>query len=237
MSTEIDPRITPALHPLNVREVEGYDDETAPVLAPTETAFDAAYRSIGEVYAAKDKVERNLAWTPEARLIQLDDFARKHLDRVTRTFDTTRANLEKGIAALEADLTQPVVARAAASISAEVRAHVKALPTGKRMETIRKAIEDGDTDVATAVLGAPAMLSGLDANMQKILLRLYHERTNPSTAKRLKVMQGAKDLIERNAPLIFGQFEKAVGAPGHKVKKLREAKSEAEAALILRDLI
>jgi hypothetical protein len=224
------------LHPLNVREVDGYDEETAPVLAPTETAFDAAYRAIGEVYAAKDKVERNLAWTPEARLIQLDDFASKQRDRVTRTFDTVRHNLVNGIAALERDLTQPVVARASASISAEVRSHVKGLTTGKRMEVVRKAIQDGDHDVATAVLGAPAMLSGLDANMQKVLLRLYHDKTNPSTAKRLKAMQGARDLIERNAGLIFGQFEKAVGAPGHKVKKLREAKNEAEAALILRDL-
>jgi hypothetical protein len=236
MSTQIDPRITPALHPLNVREVEGYDEETAPVLAPTETAFDAAYRAIGEVYDAKAKVERNLAWTPEARLIQLDDFASKQRERVTRTFDSVRTNLVNGIAALERDLTQPVVARASASISAEVRSHVKSLPTGKRMEVIRTAIENGDQEVATAVLGAPAMLSGIDANMQRVLLRLYHEKTSPSTAKRLRVMQGARDLIERNAGLIFGQFEKAVGAPGHKVKKLREAKNEAEAALILRDL-
>lgn len=237
MSTQIDPRITPSLHPINVQEIEGYDDETKLVLGATETAFSAAYEAVRAVYQTREKVEKNAAWTESHRLIQLDDFASKHRDRVTRTFDTTRTNLVRGIAALEADLSQPVAARAAASISAEVRAHFKALPTGKRMEAIRKAIDDGDHDVATAVLGAPAMLSGLDASMQKVLLRLYHERTNPAASKRLKVMQGAKELIERNAPLVFGQFEKAVGAPSHKIKKLREANSEAEKALIIRDLI
>lgn len=237
MSTEINPNITPALHPLNVRELPEWDDETAPVLAPTETAFDGAYRAIGEIYAAKQKVERNAAWTPEAKLIQLDDFARKHLDRVTRTFDTTRNNLENGIRALEADLSQPVVARAATSIAGEVRAHIKSLPTGKRMSVIQKAIEDGETDVATAVLGAPPILSGLDRNMHAILVRMWHEKANPATAKRLRAFQAAKELIERNAPLVFQQVEKAVGAPGAKIKKLRDAKSEAEAALIMRDLI
>jgi hypothetical protein len=237
MSTEIDPRITPALHPLNVREVEGYDDETAQVLGPTETAFGAAYEALRAVYGAREKAERNSAWTEANRLIQVDNFARKHLERVTTAFDTTRANLERGIAALEADLSRPVTAKAAESISAEVRAHIKGLPSGQRMNVIQKAIEDGDSEVSTAVLGAPAMLSGLETGMQSVLLRAYHERTNPATAKRLRAMQGARDLIERNAPLVFGQFEKAVGAPPHKIRKLREANSEAEAALIVRDLI
>lgn len=236
MSTDIDTRISPALHPRNVREVDGYNEETAPVLAPTETAFSAAYEGVRDVLVAREKMERNLALTPEGRLIQVDDFARKHLDRITRTFDTTRANLERGIASLEAELLQPVQARAAATVSAEVRGHIKGLPTAERMTVLRQAIEDGEHDVATAVLGAPAMLSGIDGKTQQVLLRMYHEKANPTAAARLRAMQGAKVLIERNAPLVFKAMETAVGAPPHKVKALREAKTEAEKAMTLRDV-
>lgn len=237
MSTEIDPRITPALHPTNVTQIEGYDEDTKAVLGPTETAFSAAYEGLRAIYATRAKVEKNPAWTEAHRLIQLDEFGRKHLEKITRAFDTTRANLVKGIEHLEQELSAPVTARAdRPGISQEIRSHVKALSTGNRMAFVRKAIEDGDEATANAVLGAPAYLSGLDAGMSATLLRFWHEKQNPAAAKRLKVMQGARDLIERNAPLVFTQVEKAVGAPGHKVKKLREAHSEAEKALIMRDL-
>ena len=35
MTDSIDPRITPTLHPDNVKTIEGYDDQTAPYLGPT----------------------------------------------------------------------------------------------------------------------------------------------------------------------------------------------------------
>ena len=35
MTDNVDPRITPTLHPENVKNIEGYDDQTAPYLAPT----------------------------------------------------------------------------------------------------------------------------------------------------------------------------------------------------------
>lgn len=48
-------------------------------------------------------------------------------------------------------------------------------------------------------------------------------------------MQGAKEMIERNAPLVFKAMESAVGTQPHKVKALREAKNAAEQAFILKD--
>jgi hypothetical protein len=103
------------------------------------------------------------------------------------------------------------------------------------MKLIQQAIDDGDHTVATAVLGAPAILSGIDANMQKTLTRMYHERHNPAMAKRLKVMTAAKVLIEERAGLVFKELEKAVGAPPHKAKALREAKTAAEKAFVMQD--
>lgn len=39
MSEVIDTRVTPSLHPDNVKEVDGYDEQTAPYVSLAETAF------------------------------------------------------------------------------------------------------------------------------------------------------------------------------------------------------
>jgi hypothetical protein len=60
--------------------------------------------------------------------------------------------------------------------------------------------------------------------------RLWHEKQSPDMAKRLRAMQGAKTMIEQRAGLVFGELERAVKAPPHKAKRLREANTDAERA-------
>lgn len=235
MPTQIDHRVSPSLHADNVAQIDGYDDDTAQVLAPTMTAFDDAYQSITKVHDAREKARTNPTWNEAQQVIATQDYADKVFARIAKTFDSVRANLEKGIAHLEGELSKPVESKAAGTIAAEVRAHIKGLSSGERMKVVQQAIDDGDHIVATAVLGAPAMLSGIDPKMQQTLTRFYHERHNPATTKRLKAMQGARDLIEKRAGLVFTELEKAVGMRPDKVKKLRDAKNEAEAAFILKD--
>lgn len=235
MSENIDVRVSASLHPENVKQIEGYDSETEAVLAPTMTAFSEAYEGIRAVHNAREKAKTNPTWNEAAQILATDDLAQKVFARVAKVMDSTRVNLEKGIAHLEGELSKPVESKAAGSIAAEVRAHIKGLSTSERMTVIQRAINEGDHIVASSVLGAPAMLSGIDAKMQEILTRLYHERHNLATAKRLKVMQGAKALIEERGGLVFKELEKAVGVPPHKAKALREAKTAAEKAFVLKD--
>ncbi len=234
MSTSIDTRVTPALHPDNVKEIEGYGEDTAMVVGPTATAFSEAYEGIRAVHDARDKAKTNPTWNEAQQIIHTDDFARKHLDRIARSFDSVRGNLEKGIASLEQELSQPVASRAAGPISTEIRAHVKALPTGKLHTFLQEALANGDHDTARAVLGAPPYLSGLTPEFQATYLRSYHERTSPDKAKRLKAMRGAKAMIEERAGLVFKELEKAVGAKPDQARRLREAKTAAEQAFILK---
>jgi len=86
------------------------------------------------------------------------------------------------------------------------------------------------------VLGAPSYLSGFDPKMQAVLLRAYHEKHNPAQSDRLKAMQAAKGLIEAHAGKVFGELERAVGVPPHKARALREAKTNAEKAFVLKDV-
>lgn len=236
MTTTINSRVTPALHAENVKQIEGYDDsDIAAVLAPTLNAFDEAYSGIGQVYEAREKAKTNPTWNEAQQIIATDDLAQKQFGRIAKIMDTTRANLEKGIAHLEQELSQPVTTRAAHPVASEIRTYVRGLGTTKLHSFIQSAIDNGDHDTVTAVLGAPAYLSGLTREFQQTYLRFYHERNNPATAKRLKAMQGAKALIEERAGLVFKELEKAVGAPPHKAKALREAKTAAEKAFVLKD--
>lgn len=236
MTDNIDPRITPALHPDNVKNIEGYDEQTAPYLGSTMTAFSTAYEGIRAVHEAREKAKTNPTWNEAMQIIHTDDFAQKHLARITKSFDVTRSNLDKAIVSLEQQLTAPIESKAAQSISAEIRAYAKNLPSEKRHAFIQQAIDEGDHTTVSAVLGAPAYLSGLDTNFQAVYVRFWNERNSPELAKRLKAMQGAKQMIEERAGLVFKELEKAVGAPPHKAAALRKAKTNAEKAFVLQDL-
>ncbi len=144
MTDNVDARITPSLHPDNVKSIDGFDEQTAPYLAPTMTAFSTAYEGVRAVLAAKEAAATNPTWNDAQRIIHTDDFAQKHLSRITKGFDVTRSNLEKGIAMLEQQLTTPIESKAAASLSAEIRSYAKNLTTEERHKFIQEAIDAGD---------------------------------------------------------------------------------------------
>ncbi|MBK9009423.1 hypothetical protein [Novosphingobium sp.] len=120
-------------------------------------------------------------------------------------------------------MAAPVESKASNSLSAEIRAYVAALPEGERLSFVRKAISDNDMRTASAVLGGPAYLSGMTADMQSILTRMFHEHHQPLQAKRLKAAKAGLDLIGERAGLVFLQIQKAVGADPQKVARFRAA--------------
>lgn len=236
MVDEVSTLVTPSLHPENVKKIDGYSEETAAVLGPTEETLRLAYRSVEDVFKARAAASLNPTWNEAAQAIATQEYADKVFDKVARSFDSTRDRLVKGIASLEKELSAPVESKASLQVSQEVRAHFKTLPTEKRMSLLRKAIVEGDHTTATAVLGAPSYLSGFTPEMQAVMLRDYHTRHSPHVANRLRAMEGAKAMLESRSSLVFSELERAVGMPPHKVKKLREAKDAAEQAMVLRDV-
>ena len=185
------------------------------------------------VHSAREAAKTNPTWNEAQQVIHTDDLARRKLEHVTKTFDSVRNNLVKGIAHLEAELSAPVTAKAAASVASEIRAYVRDMPTEKRHSFIQEALDSGDEVSVSSVLGAPPYLSGINSEFQQVYTRLWHERVSPDMAKRLRAMIGAREMIERNGPLVFKEMEKAVGAPLHKAKRLREAKTAAEKHFVM----
>lgn len=232
MPTPVDIRITPSLHADTLKEVDGYDEElTAPILAPALEALDDAYITLGKLHDARDHASRNQAWTEGQQVLAVSDAAWKQQQRIAKKFDNVRATLDKQIAHFDELLQQPLESRAAVTIAGEVRKFVKDMPNEERHKFLQQAIDAGDVTTCSSVLGAPPYLSGLDANFQKTYIRLWHERTSPDTAKKLKAVRGAKAVIEQRGGLIFKEVEKAMGAPWARVQALREGNDKALAAL------
>jgi hypothetical protein len=231
MSVQLDNRVTPSLHPANVTNLDGYNDATAGYVAGVERAFTEAYNGISAVFGGADAVKRDLSLTDAGRTIKIDDMAQRVFAKVSKLFDAENVNLSKGIAQIEEKLTAPINARAAHPIAAEVRAHMRAMSETDRTAFIMRAIDSGDTTTVESVLGAPSYLSGLRAEAQAALLRMYHEKAAPDEAARLKVMKAALALLGARAGLLFTSLEQAVGAKPHEAQRLREAKARADKAL------
>lgn len=218
-----------------MRELDGYDVDTASILAPAETAFSEAYHGIASVHEARAKAATNPTWNEAQQLIQTQDYSDKVFDSVAKRFDAVTATLHTIVQGIEAELSAPIEVKAAHSLATEIRAHVKGLPTGERMTFVQKAIIDGDRRTAESILGAPAYLSGITSEMQAVLTRFFHEHHNPLQAKRLKAAKAGLALIGERSGLVFSQLSLAVGGDPHTVAKLRAAKTAAEKHFVTRD--
>ena len=227
---KVDTRISPALHPGAVEQIDGYGDDTKDVLAATMTAFSTAYEGIRSVWNAREKVEQDTSKTADARLLQLDGFAQKKLESISRSFDGTAATIKKQIRYLEGELAQPIEQKATGGVAAEIRAYAKALPQDKLHKFIGDAIDGGDVTTVGAVLGGPAYLSGLTPDFQKTYLLHWNPKQRPDVDKRLHVLQQAQAMIHRDAGKVFKALEDAVGGTSTKAKQVRAAQMAADKA-------
>ena len=232
MPTPIDARITPSLHSETLKAVDGYNEHlTAPILAPALEVLDDAYITLGRLHDARDAAKKNEAWTEGQQVLAVSDAAWRHQQRLAKKFDAVSATLDKQIVHFEQELSQPLESRAAVGIAGEIRKFFKDLPAEERHKFLQRGIDEGDHMTVSAVLGAPPYLSGLDANFKSTYTRLWHERTSPDLATKLKAVRGAKSVIDQRGGLIFKEIEKAMGAPWSKINQLRQGNDKALAAL------
>lgn len=233
---DIDTKVTPSLHPHNIEAIDGYDNETAPAVVEALGAFRTAYDALSNVHKAREAAAKDPTLTDAARLLRVADFAEQHLNTVTKKFDASRTNLVKAINALDNSLNEPLKLRAERpSIAAEVRAHVKALSAAERDKWFSERQRAGDMESLEMVLGAPGgYLSGMSDDERAVRTRMYHEMRQPVVAKRLKVMRAALEMLETRSSLVWGEFEKGIGSSARKVAALRNAKTEAEKAFLMK---
>jgi len=231
--SDLDTRVSLSLHPDSLLAVDGYNEESAPYVAGVATALSEAYQGIGKVHTAREKAKTNPTWNDALQIIHTQDLADKVFANVAKRFDRVKAELDRGITALDAELSTPLTTKASQPLASEIRAHAKNLSTGERVVFLQKAIERGDEMTVSSLLGAPSYLSGLNDEMQTAHTKHWHRVRNPAVANRLKVMEAGRELLMQRAALVHSELEKAVGEAPHKVQALRAAKTAAEQAFIL----
>ena len=156
MSDHIDTRISPALHSANIANLDGYTDETAPLVVSATEALDAAYGYLSGIHDLRAAAFADPTLTPEAALLKTDDHARAKLAGVTSKIDSAVAQFEKTIGSYESELSSSVKEQAGRMVSGEVRALM--LKSENRMALMEKAFADGDDEVISAVCGASGYL-------------------------------------------------------------------------------
>lgn len=224
---------TPSLDAKNIELIKGVSPDNIGYIRCAIDAFGSIHSGLQKLGDAREAAKKNGAWTESNQILVVATEATKLMERATRSFDDARKRLTDGIKTLEDSLSQPLTAKADNSISAEIRAHFKSLPSDKRTEAINAAVKAKDMATLTAVLGGPSYLSALSEEEKAHHTRSYRELTTPDIVVRVDVMRKALDMVEKRSGLIFTEIEKALGASFSTVAKLRKASSAAEAALHL----
>lgn len=205
-----------------------------PLIAPLEDALAVAYQGFTKVHDARDAAEKDPTLTKEAKIVMVADLGDKVVERSFAALGKAETTIRNNIATLEKSLSEAVVSKASHHVAVEIRAFVREQASkGKSaMGFVSEAIRTGDLDSASAVLGAPAYLSGLAEDMKAVLLREYHTKRDPQSAKLIQAMQTALEYYGR-APKLTTVLEKAIGTPDSKVRALRAAQNASKKAFSL----
>lgn len=233
MSTPaIDSRVSPALDPETARGlIKGYNDETGPYLTDVISAFTDAYDVLGRLHRAREHAEANPAWTEQQRILMVSKEAERHRERVTRRFDRAHDDLKKRMAHVEGELARPLSQNSADGLAAEVRAHCKSLSRPAREKLLNEALAADDDRTLAAILGGQPFLSGLSRSDHEYFTQAHNEKKQPQLVARLAALKSALGLIYRTGPILFKEFQKAVGASPSVANALDAANERAMAAL------
>lgn len=117
------------------------------------------------------------------------------------------------------------------AVAGAIWAHVKSLPSDKRMSFLTKAVEDGDKTTVAAVLHAPAYLSGMtDKQMATLRHRAAHVFA-PTDAAQLEAVEAVMDRVAAAGSRVVERYgrvrEMASPSAAHskqKIKALAEGK-------------
>ncbi len=225
---------SPSLDPGVVRHAAGeHWEELRGYLAPAEQAFSLATETLKMIDNARIQVAKDPSKNPHAVLLIVAEAAGKKMDQVSRAFDRARADMTASADALERSLSAPLEAKSSTPISAELRGLVRAMTHEDLRKFIMEALQEGDMDVLTSVLGVNHKLTGLSKEERAHFTRIYRDAVDPAASRRLAATRKGIELLEQRGGIFITGVEKAMGSTWATVQKLRKASSEAERALLM----
>lgn len=232
MPDNIDTRVSISLDPQVYREIDGYGEDTRVFVDCVINAVSAAQHTLQKAHNLRELAESNPSWTPENRLRIVGEEIEASKQHTLRRFDLADRDLNANIRHTENALSQPLIEQAGrGTLNGEVRAYVSKLDRKDRAAFVAQAIADDDEASVAAILGAQPFLSGLTQVDHDHFTRMYHEKKNPQLVRRLDVMKTFRDRLDRMAPVLNKEFERAVGAKPAVVARLTELEAQTRAAI------
>lgn len=209
----------------NISKLDGYEEHAA-LLAGSVAAFDAMHAAVVSIIDARDKSTRDPTLGSEAaQVLKVATYADKLMEAASRKMDGAYQSLEAQIKATEEELGRAVAGGIHTTLATEIRAHAKSEKSPAQF--VGNLIAQGDAQSVSAILGAPAFLSGLTEDMRAALIKQWNAKRNPALTKRLELLKAVSDRLERAGSSLFVTVERAMGVKYETVKRLRDAQSAA----------
>ncbi|GEM_PF-6858573 len=175
-------------------------------------AQEVAADTMEQVQDKHNRVMQNQMHTPLKRASMSRSFARQEIDKANKSLQKAADKANEEIEELNSEINQELTQHAEKGrFAPEIRRNIKDLDEEKRTEAVLKAINEGDKQTAAAVLGAPAMLSGLSKEQHQNLKEIYRNRIHGDKIKRIKALERALDDNLRSRK-ILGQIYQESGS-------------------------
>jgi len=227
----LEPYVVPMnFDPRALAHIDGYEEHGAYVKPALEalTAAHDGLRRVDELRKKAHYLGEKGAWTSEQQVLQIAKEASKLQDAILRKFDAAHKQLSDGIRGTAESLNAPIQGRADTTISRAVWDHVKALPNDKRHSFITDRIEKGDARSIETILSAPGYLSGLDDNFIETYTKMWHAKTQPQLAGRLRVMKEALEIAAARGSRVATEMEGAMRCKWSRIQEMTSAQADIQ---------
>jgi hypothetical protein len=222
---------SPSLDERHITGLEHYEQFKSE-LQPAVSALSVATEALKAVDKAHLQLLKDGSKTDDQKLLVISGPAEKAHQRIYTHFATARETLENAATALEQQLQSPIQQKASnGGLNEEIRRHVKALPPAERLKFLEAALDEGDSDTVTAILGAPHYLTGITKVEHGYYLRKLHELRSPDAVKRLNATRAALAVLERTTPIALSSVEKAMRGTFKRATELRNVANGSQKAL------
>lgn len=220
-----------AYAPGNITGAEHYNEELATSVEPAVGALTALHSAAQAVLDVREASRANPVLTEAAAVLTTADAADKLMTAAMRKLDAARGNLEAQVRSTEAALSAPLTSGGNSTTSAELRSVVRSMTQAERMTALTNAVRDGDVALASAVLGAHPLLSGMTADAIKALTAAWHRARNPQAVQKLALLNHTLDALHRAGQQYVTGLENLQGVRHTTVARIRAQTNKAQTVI------
>lgn len=194
-------------------------------------AHETARNTAERILAARKVALANTLQTESKNIEEFSKAHEKAFNAASGKLDNAIQYARQAIADIEKQLNAPVEAPKNAGTASDIRNHVKNLPREEKGRFMAEAMANNDHETLTAILSAPAYLSGLTPIEHQHHKTEFKKRQNPELLSRL-------DLLKKTEAKVTSAGSKLVELSGQihnydasKLKAAKEADQKARRAL------